>query len=42
MRNIQESDDDEIQLTLGEGRGLKNGLKNVDAMSWRKKSSYVT
>lgn len=40
MRNIQETEEDEIQLTLGEGGGLKNGLKNVDATPWERKVSY--
>jgi hypothetical protein len=41
MRNIRGIDEDEIQLTMGEGRGLKNGMKNGDAMPWRRKVSYV-
>lgn len=30
MRNTQETSEDEIQLTLGEGRGLKDESKNGD------------
>jgi len=41
MRIIQDANENEIQLTLGEGGGMEDRWKNADGMPWRRKVSYV-
>ena len=39
MRITQDANENEIQLTLGEGGGMEDRRK--DGMPWRRKVSYV-